>query len=1023
MGIKSWEARTWSFTAGDGSQCPKRSLCLCSQGSCDTRPNEAAHVVPIADGTGPRSATGYCLVGSGSATPTWLFPVTTLTESQVRFQGTVKVAPGQGRGSIDLCESLKRWGTCLSNHRARLWHAYSWNFTFTCDKMRESKLERPGMTDLVAEAQAQWDDFLEKWPLSRLETMSLDEYTNLDRTSFTYDLDSGSPLLGKIVGSTAAKFGVYRMSNSAKRVNGTMDDGTYCWQKRFGDTAQEAFETFRQELVLTARLAGESRYEDLDQRNKVVNIAYVVRWKVAFIYQDRDNVGVINIYAPDMLMHLASPYVAEVSKVCLAPLHRALINRPEASSLAFPFENSMDLMEGQPRRIHESYWLVRLDDETAQNIQRKNRIRRELISDTVFEVMQEAPLKVNDIVAFVHEDRVVTRGTIRGYNPNNLTWTQQTVNRKLKHAVDGFLKLSKGDARVYFSQKSSSGDDGERTRGVIAGVAIKSFRSIYNLELTKCQNVNVISGQNDVGKSNILRALQLFFNNQADWQKSLLFLRDFNYKRRKTSKKGQRIEVAVTFNRPDSYARSLPPTFTVTRSWDRSGQRYESHDLEKQGKKGLLPSSPGTAQSQLTRFMNNLHFEYVPAVKDRTYFEHLLEKLQTGILAAGLEQDETLGKYADNLASHIQEQLPALKSDFANATDLDTLIAPPDDPMEYFQTFRVTTRTPYGQVPLLSRGDGMQARYVSSVLNFVASKSKQTIIWGFEEPENSLEYTHCDRLADSFGEYAKTVQVFTTSHSPAFLALEEKDDCQLYRVYQEDNDTKAVRAESLDELHEELGILRIHQELHEIYEQKMTEFKQEKRAREKLQEEIDALKTPVLLTEGKTDKLILDAAWSKLYPSQTAPFAVRVADPAEGIEGGAGGASALEKMIASVHPADGKKVIAILDRDKAGFDAIKALKGNFEKWQEKCDVKVHKNGLAFTVMLPIPSFRTGPKYERKIYIENMFTDAVHAVRVDGSGLELARFDAEKLGVVKAIRNDKTMDQTTKENMVQDAIAS
>ena len=48
---------------------------------------------------------------------------------------------------------------------------------------------------------------------------------------------------------------------------------------------------------------------------------------------------------------------------------------------------------------------------------------------------------------------------------------------------------------------------------MIEKIEIQYFRSIYRTIITGVEDINVITGKNDVGKSNILRALNLFFNN------------------------------------------------------------------------------------------------------------------------------------------------------------------------------------------------------------------------------------------------------------------------------------------------------------------------------------------------------------------------------------------------------------------------------------------------------------------------------------------------------------------------------
>ena len=50
---------------------------------------------------------------------------------------------------------------------------------------------------------------------------------------------------------------------------------------------------------------------------------------------------------------------------------------------------------------------------------------------------------------------------------------------------------------------------------MIEKIEIQYFRSIYRTIITGVEDINVITGKNDVGKSNILRALNLFFNDCA----------------------------------------------------------------------------------------------------------------------------------------------------------------------------------------------------------------------------------------------------------------------------------------------------------------------------------------------------------------------------------------------------------------------------------------------------------------------------------------------------------------------------
>ena len=56
----------------------------------------------------------------------------------------------------------------------------------------------------------------------------------------------------------------------------------------------------------------------------------------------------------------------------------------------------------------------------------------------------------------------------------------------------------------------------------IVGIEIQNFRSIKFMNFEP-DNYNVLFGNNGVGKSNVLRALNLFFNNQTDLDTDLDF--------------------------------------------------------------------------------------------------------------------------------------------------------------------------------------------------------------------------------------------------------------------------------------------------------------------------------------------------------------------------------------------------------------------------------------------------------------------------------------------------------------------
>jgi len=170
-----------------------------------------------------------------------------------------------------------------------------------------------------------WDEFLAKWPVERVRSMSLDEYTKAgSQDTFTYWLEGRLDKLGSIWGGSAFKFGIFsRNESSVKESDGHHSyDDRYAWYSKYGKTAEQAFENVRSEIVKiidAVRSRAVSRLEEIDLGN-----AY--KWKIAFHYQDRTSPLVVNIFRPEALRAIAQKGNTEP----LSQIHSALAAAPEA---------------------------------------------------------------------------------------------------------------------------------------------------------------------------------------------------------------------------------------------------------------------------------------------------------------------------------------------------------------------------------------------------------------------------------------------------------------------------------------------------------------------------------------------------------------------------------------------------------------------------------------------------------------------------------------------------------------------
>jgi len=173
--------------------------------------------------------------------------------------------------------------------------------------------------------------FLAEWPLERLRNMQLEEYSNLDKNSFTYWIEAIVSGVGSIWGGSSYKFGIYRRRDTASNdaTGGRMTDGIYGWYDKYGKTAEEAFARVRQILVEIAEAAAADRLEDIDG----IDLGTAYKWKVAFLYGD---FNVVNVFRQSSLAECAKKLGYQGTDMKMSALNRyVLVQRGERDYFEF----------------------------------------------------------------------------------------------------------------------------------------------------------------------------------------------------------------------------------------------------------------------------------------------------------------------------------------------------------------------------------------------------------------------------------------------------------------------------------------------------------------------------------------------------------------------------------------------------------------------------------------------------------------------------------------------------------------
>ncbi|MFA6191507.1 MAG: AAA family ATPase [Sulfurimonas sp.] len=501
---------------------------------------------------------------------------------------------------------------------------------------------------------------------------------------------------------------------------------------------------------------------------------------------------------------------------------------------------------------------------------------------------------------------------------------------------------------------------------VIKEIKIAYFRSFSKqVHIKNINDLNILSGKNDSGKSNILKALNLFFTeSKVDFYNDFNFNSDFSKHRvneSKSQKQRQLLSISILFNKVHFSSKVLPSEFWVEKMWNRDGQFHDRKTKTKKGailnytRKGDEKESDAQVKSSTTSFLNKIHFLYIPAIKDFRFFDYLKQEYQQSLgiqiskLSTALNSSEnktlqdwmtqlTAGDITNLLSQKIDNEAERMMGHFLrNTQEINTSnFAIPD--LDFSKVLEVVTEN---EIPLTSRGDGIQAKFIPQILNEISrNKKADIVVWAFEEPENSYEYANAQLLAEKFkDEYSKDKQIFLTSHAFNFISLEGKN-VSLYRVWREDFEqgtqikyieNNGSLLENIDSeiLKEEIGVIRLNRELEKLFNIKMQEMRQIAKLKMELDQKIFEIQKPILYVEDKYDQ-IYKIAWLKINDIEVteenferlfhdqSPFQILKAEGASGLEG--------FLRASNIDYWRDKKVIGLFDFDITGVEKFKNIK-------------------------------------------------------------------------------------------------
>lgn len=306
----------------------------------------------------------------------------------------------------------------------------------------------------------------------------------------------------------------------------------------------------------------------------------------------------------------------------------------------------------------------------------------------------------------------------------------------------------------------------------IRKLCIRRFRSILSLdaELDKDNNLIVVCGQNNVGKTNLLRAIHLFFDSE-------IYQPEEDVPQIKIATGGQSVYPKITVVFFDS---EKDATYSITRDYKYdalSDKHLTGFNLPKRGKKQILDTNA------IKNFLDKVVFIYVDSIN--VFVPHLIEQLSDDMIniqydkARFTESKKALKESYENYIDGLQEILNRFAADISGTLcnfnenwKLEFYVPKNSETFKGLISKDVELKiSDSGSKSIITKGAGLQRLTV--ILLFFEMirrlKNKKQPIFCIDEPDVFLHEGLQRKLKVFFDENCSEMQIFYTTHSNVFI--------------------------------------------------------------------------------------------------------------------------------------------------------------------------------------------------------------------------------------------------------------
>lgn len=352
-------------------------------------------------------------------------------------------------------------------------------------------------------------------------------------------------------------------------------------------------------------------------------------------------------------------------------------------------------------------------------------------------------------------------------------------------------------------------------------LTMRRYRAFDREVTVPLSGFTTLTGPNNLGKSTILLALQLFFSAMSRYGLSPMRLYDVenDYPKRYLGRRGRRFPTRVSMRfelSPDDISalrdqagHVFPTDLTVS---------LELFQRDRRPEIATQPASPPAAVAVLRQYIGEkVRYVYIPTARGggESRLQSSVQREIARLAFSKVRNTRRRIQSVERLLEDAREELDAVKNDLAlelrrfmpELRAIDFEIVTPD--IRQLLNLRDILVDDGAETSLTQKGDGVKNLFSIAVLQYVARQDPgDHLILGIEEPEAHLHSNAIYKLKPELRTLAEQHQVIVTTHSPILVQREEVGrNLIVEQNSQDDGFCSIVRpARSLAEIRACLGI-------------------------------------------------------------------------------------------------------------------------------------------------------------------------------------------------------------------------